>query len=184
MSPRRAVTPQDRPLYVETAARPRGWWRVPLWVSAAAVFLITAVSICGLILVSHETQRRRAIATATVLDEVRSFMTMYTARDPFHANDYVDAVLARSTGDFAEQYQREANTILLNVARGQPTTGTVLDAGLERWRDDGSATVLVVTDIRSTTPDGKAPIHIAYRCLVTATMEGGQWKISDLVQVI
>ena len=184
MSPRRVVPVGASPLFTETTARPRGWWRVPVLLSAAAVLLVTAVSICGLILVSHETHRRETVRTAAVLDEVRSFMTMYTARDPFHANDYIDAVLARATGDFAEQYQQQANTILLDVARGQATNGTVLAAGLERWRDDGSATVLVVTDIRSTTPDGKQPVHIAYRCLVTATMEGGQWKISDLVQVI
>jgi Mce-associated membrane protein len=110
-------------------------------------------------------------------------MTQFTSLDPFHANDYVDRVLARSTGEFAKQYEEKANLSLLQVAKGEPTTGTVLDAGVERWNDDGSANVLVATDVSVKSPDGKQ-VDAAYRWLVTAEKEGEQWKISSLLQVI
>ena len=39
------------------------------------------------------------------------------------------------------------NEILVQVARAEPTTGTVVEAGVQRWNDDGSADVLVATKI-------------------------------------
>ena len=76
------------------------------------------------------------------------------------------------------------NEIVLQVARLEPTTGTVVEAGVERWNDDGSADVLVATKMTSTTPDGKQPIETGSRWLATAVKEGQQWKISRLIQVI
>lgn len=111
-------------------------------------------------------------------------MTEFTSVDPFHANDYVDRVLAHATGDFAKQYQDRENEILLQVARAEPTKGTVLDAGVERWNDDGSANVLVATEMTSKSPDGKRIFEKTNRWVATAKQEGNQWKISSLLQVI
>ena len=47
------------------------------------------------------------------------------------------------------------NEILIQVARAEPTQGTVLEAGVQRWNDDGSADVLVATKISNKTPDGQ-----------------------------
>src|SRR3712207_7306215 len=44
---------------------------------------------------------------------------------------------------------------LIQVARAEPTKGTVLEAGLQRWNDNGSVDVLVATKISSKSPDGK-----------------------------
>jgi len=148
------------------------------------VTMVTAISACALMLVSHESQRRIATKEAAVLTYVSSFMTQFTSVDPFHANDYVDRVLAQATGDFAKQYQDKENEVLVQVARGEPTKGTVLDAGVERWTDDGSATVLVAVDVTSKSPDGKQVFENATRWVATARQEGNQWKISNLVQVM
>ena len=56
-------------------------------------------------------------------------------------------VLAQATGDFAKEYHDKANEILLQVARAEPATGTVLDAGVERSNDDGSATGFVAAAV-------------------------------------
>ena len=111
-------------------------------------------------------------------------MTEFTSIDPFHANDYIDRILAQATGDFAKQYEDKANEILLQVARAEPATGTVLGAGVERWNDDGSVTVMVATAVTSKSPDGKQVIENTNRWAATATQEGKQWKISNLQQVI
>ena len=59
----------------------------------------------------------------------------------------------------------------------------MLDAGVERWNDDGSADVLVATSTTTTLPDGKT-IEDGSRWVATAIQEGDQWKISNLLQVI
>jgi Mce-associated membrane protein len=119
-----------------------------------------------------------------VLGFVRAFMTGFTTLDPFHANAYVDRVLAQSTGDFAKDYRDKHNQVLIQIAQAEPTKGTILDAGVERWNDDGSAIVLVATDVTFKTPDQKQILDNTNRWVVTAQREGDQWKISSLQQVI
>ena len=119
-----------------------------------------------------------------MLGFVRSFMTGFTTLDPFHANAYVDRLLAQATGDFAKQYREKVNEVLISVAQAEPTKGTALDAGVERWNDDGSANVLVATEVTYKSPDGKQTIESTNRWVLTAQREGDQWKISSLQQVI
>jgi Mce-associated membrane protein len=76
------------------------------------------------------------------------------------------------------------NEILVQVARAEPTTGTVLDAGVQRWNDNGSADVLVAVKVGTSTPDGKSTVESGSRWVVTTIEEGQQWKISNLIQVI
>jgi Mce-associated membrane protein len=169
---------------------PRRWWKpsrgavLPLGMSAAALLAAAAITACSLILVNHKAHLHAASKEALVLVSVRSFMTGFTSLDPFHANAYVDRVLAEATGDFAKQYREHENEILIQVARAEPTKGTALDAGVERWNDDGSATVLVATEVTSKSPDGKEVVENTNRWVVTAQQEGNRWKISSLVQVI
>jgi Mce-associated membrane protein len=210
MSPRRKIQSDERPLLItHPASRPRGLalrlregprpqalvsrlraglrsrqWTLPLATTVAALVMVGAISACALMLISHESHRRVATKEAAALTYVSSFMTQFTSVDPFHANDYVDRVLAQATGDFAKQYQDKENEILVQVAKQEPTKGTVLDAGVERWTDDGSANVLVAVDVTSKSPDGKQVFENASRWVATATQEGNQWKISNLVQVI
>jgi Mce-associated membrane protein len=111
-------------------------------------------------------------------------MTNYTTLDPFHANAYTDRVVAQGTGDFLKQFKEKLNEILIQVARAEPTTGTVVEAGVQRWNDNGSADVLVATKISTKAPDGKSTIESGNRWVVTTIEEGQQCKISNLIQVI
>ncbi len=185
MSPRRKFQRDEAPLFVEQAVVP--WqrrFRLPLMFTVAGLVIAEAITGCALMLISHELHRRAAIRDVSVLSYVRSFMTEFTSPDPFHANDYVDRVLSQATGDFEAEYRDRANQALFRVATAEPTTGTVLDAGVERWTDDGSANVMVATEVRTKTPDKKQEIDTTYRWLVTAKQEGKQWKISSLIHVI
>lgn len=184
MSPRRKFAPGERPLLVERPVAPPRGWLMPLASTVAAVLMVAAITACALVWVSHESRARAASRDREVLTYVTGFMTQFTSIDPFHANDYVNRILAQATGDFAKQYQKNANEILLQVARAEPATGSVLDAGLERWNDDGSANVMVATAITTKSPDEKQVLENANRWAATATQEGNQWKISNLQQVI
>ncbi len=197
MSPRRKFQPGEQPLLAARTAevrQPRRWLsRIPRpsrpggfgsLITVAALLMAGALTGCALMLVSHVRSDAAAQKNGAVLSYVSSFMTEFTSVDPFHANDYVDRVLAHATGDFQKQYQDSANEILFQIARGERTTGTVLDAGLERWNDDGSANVLVATEVTSKAPDGKQIFDNTDRWVATAKQEGNAWKISNLSQVL
>jgi Mce-associated membrane protein len=184
VSPRRKIDDSFEELLVEPPPRRPRPWRFIVATSLAALLTAGAIAASSLMLVSHESDRRETNREVDVLGYVRSFMTMYTTLDPFHANDYADRVVAQGTGEFAKTFREKQNEILVSVARAEPTTGTVVEAGVERWNDDGSANVLVATKINSTTPDGKTEIENGSRWFVTAIKEGQQWKISQLMQVI
>ena len=157
---------------------------MPLASTVAAVLMAAAITCCTLMLISHESHERATSKDREVLSYVTGFMTQFTSIDPYHANDYVTRILAQATGDFAKQYHDKANEILLQIARAEPATGTVLDAGVERWNDDGSANVIVATAVTTKSPDEKQVLENTNRWTATATQEGNQWKISNLQQVI
>ncbi|MCV7235476.1 mammalian cell entry protein [Mycobacterium branderi] len=204
MSPRRRVQPGEQPLLPQGMPKtslwsrmslrqwklPRQWWKpsrqwvMPLAMTLAVLVAAGAITASSFILVNHRKHHELAMKEVDVLGFARSFMTSFTSLDPFHANAYVDRILANGTGDFAKQYRDKVNEVLLNVAQAEPTKGTALDAGVERWNDDGSASVLVATEVTYKTPDGKQTIESTNRWVLTAQREGDQWKISSLQQVI
>jgi len=203
MSPRRRIQPGEEPLLTEQVPEatlwsrlpvrltlPREWWKpsrawtVPLAMVAAALLAAGGIAMSSYVLVNQRSHHQVAMKDVDVLGFVRSFMTGFTTLDPFHANAYVDRVLAQSTGDFAKQYRDKHNQILIQLAQAEPTKGTTLDAGVERWNDDGSANVLVATAVTYKSPDQKQLIDNTNRWVVTAQREGDQWKISSLQQVI
>jgi Mce-associated membrane protein len=189
MSPRRKIESAETTVVAPAAKRN---WRAglrrvrgPAALSVVAALLVAAaITVTSLMLWSHETDRRATVRDADVLGYVGQFMTEYTTLDPFHANDYADRILANAVGDFAKEFKDKENVILVQVARAEPSKGTVLDAGIERWHDDGSVSVLVATKLTTTTGDPKKPVDSGNRWVVTAIKEGQQWKISQLTQVI
>jgi Mce-associated membrane protein len=184
VSPRRKIDPAAEEILVAPMRKPLRHWRFIGVVSLAVLLTAGAIAASTLILISHESHRREAVKDAAVLGYVRSFMTEYTSLDPFHANDYADRILAQGTGDFAKVFKDKENEILVQVARAEPTTGTVVEAGVQRWNDNGSADVLVATKVSTKSPDGKSTIESGNRWVATAIKEGQQWKISQLIQVI
>ncbi len=200
MSPRRQIPPGEEPLYIEQLPKmtlwsrlpslPRQWWKpsrrwaAPSMAVAAALLAAGAITTSSLVLVEHKSQHNEAMKDVDVLGFVRAFMTGFTTLDPFHANAYFDRVMANATGDFAKQYHDKQNEILVQIARAEPTKGNTLAVGVERWNDDGSANVMVATDVSFKSPDGKQKFDNTNRWVVTAQREGNQWKISSMQQVI
>jgi Mce-associated membrane protein len=201
MSPRRRIQPGEEPLLKVPKSTlwsrlpvrlspPRQWWKpssdwaMPVAMVVAGVVAAGGVSTSAYVLVNQRSHHQVAMKDVDVLAFVRAFMAGFTTLDPFHANAYMDRVLAQSTGDFAKQFRDKKNEILIQVAQAEPTRGTTLDAAVARWNDDGSANVLVATDVAYKTPDQKQALDNTNRWVVTAQREGDQWKISSLQQVI
>ncbi|RDH80320.1 mammalian cell entry protein [Mycolicibacterium moriokaense] len=183
MSPRRKIDADEPELYSAPPPKPPRRWGLPLVATVAGALIAAAITASALMLVSHETDRRIQVRDADVLGYVRSFMTTYTTLDPFQANYYGDRIQSQATGDFAKTFKDRLNEILVQVARAEPTQGDVVEAGVQRWNDDGSADVLVATKISSKGPQGNT-IESGNRWVVTAKKEGQLWKISQLIQVI
>ncbi len=183
MSPRRKIA-ADEPDFFEVKPDPPRRWGLPLIAAVASILIAAALTAGTLMLVSHRTDVRQNANDAQVLDYVQAFMTAYTTLDPFNANAYTDRILSQGTGEFANMFKEKQNEILIQVAQAEPTTGSVVAAGVQRWNDNGSADVLVATKITSKSPDGKSTIESGNRWVATAIKEGQQWKISQLIQVI
>jgi Mce-associated membrane protein len=190
VSPRRrmdtAVAPDEAvgPDYFAVTPRGPRRWGLALACALATVVVLAAIAGSVVMLVQRQDDRRVALKDAAALGYTREFMTMYTSLDPFHANDYADRIAAQATGVFAQSFKEKQNEILVQVARAEPTTGQVLEAGVQRWNDDGSADVLVAVKATWKTPDGKTTFDSGSRWIATTIKEGQQWKISNLVQVI
>lgn len=183
MSPRRRIDADERD-YFEVKPKPPRRWGLPIIAGAASLLMAAAIIAGSLMLVSHEDDRRTVANDHAALVYVSEFMTEYTTLDPFNANAYVERILAKGTGDFAKMFKEKQNEILIQVAQAEPTTGTVLAAGVQRWNDNGSADILVATKVSQKAPDGKSTVESGSRWVATATKEGQQWKISQLIQVI
>jgi Mce-associated membrane protein len=183
VSPRRKVDDTTADYFTRTPRPPRRWGLTVVSVIAALV-VAAALTSSTFMLVRHESDRRQALTEAAALGYAREFMTTYTSLDPFNANAYTDRIAAQATGEFAKNFKEKQNAILLQVAQAEPTTGDVLEAGVQRWNDDGSADVLIATKVTSKSPDGKTTIESGSRWIATTIKEGQQWKISNLVQVI
>jgi Mce-associated membrane protein len=200
MSPRRRIEPgggdglreEEATADTVVASGPKLNWRewlrrgrgLPGLSIVAALLVAAAVAVTSLMLWSHETDHRADVRDADVLGYVGQFMTQYTTLDPMHANDYADGIVRHATGDFAKEFKDKQNEILIHVAQAEPTRGTVMEAGIEKWHDDGSVSVLVATKISTTVGNPRKPVESGDRWVVTAVKEGQQWKISRLTQVI
>jgi Mce-associated membrane protein len=183
VSPRRRLE-ADEPGFFDVVPKPPRRWGLPTIAVLAALLIAAALTASGLMLNAYNKDQDSSTKEVEAVDYVREFMTAYTTLDPFHANEYADRVLVQGTGDFAKMFKEKENEILIQVARAEPTTGTVLEAGVQRWNDNGSADVLVATKVSTKSPDGKSTIESGNRWVATTIKEGQQWKISQLIQVI
>ena len=183
MSPRRKLDADEQDFFDVVPKAPRRWG---LPIIAALATLLIAAGITGgtFMLIQHEKDHQTTVKAIEARDYVREFMTEYMTLDPFPANEYAERILAQGTGDFAKMFKEKQNEIMIQVARAEPTKGSVLEAGVQRWNDNGSADVLVATKISTKSPDGKSTIESGNRWVATAIKEGQQWKISNLIQVI
>lgn len=187
MSPRRKLepsTPEVDDVFDDDGDGPSRRWVLPVVVGAAAAVIVAALVGSVLLVREHNVYYRNEIQNVSVLSYVRQFMTQYTSPDPFNANGYTDAIQSQATGEFAEQYEAKKTETLVQIAMAQPTSGTVTEAGVENWNDDGSANVIVLTTISTTSADGKTPIESGIRWFVTAVREGDQWRISKLQEAL
>ena len=147
--------------------------------SVALVALLVAI---GFVATSQDpvddelTSAQREVAAAA-RTEALAFLTVdHTDMDPL-----IDAVLAGATGDFAEQYESQRDTLTSEAIRTEATsTGEVVALGVGDL-DDDSATVLVAANstVTNTSTGSNGQVRY-YRLRLDLVRRGERWLTSDV----
>lgn len=117
---------------------------------------------------------QREVATAARAEAI-AFLTV----DHEDMDAVVDAVLAGATGDFAERYAAQRDTLVSEAERTEATsTGEVVALGVGDL-DDDSATVLVAANSTVTNSGTGAEGQVRYyRLRLDLVREDGRWLTS------
>jgi Mce-associated membrane protein len=147
--------------------------------SLVLVALLVAI---GLVATSRDpvdddlTAAQREVAAAA-RTEALAFLTVdHTDMDPL-----IDAVLAGATGDFAEQYESQRDTLTSEAIRTEATsTGEVVALGVGDL-DDDSATVLIAANstVTNTSTGSEGQVRY-YRLRLDLVREGERWLTSNV----
>ena len=154
----------------------RGRWLV----GGLAVALAGLLVAIALVVLSRDSgdddlsAAQREVARAARAEAVAFLTVDHDDMDPL-----IDAVLAGATGDFAEQYAAQRDTLTREAIRTEATsTGEVVALGVGDV-DDDSATVLVAANSTVTnTSTGPDPQVRYYRLRLDLVREDGRWLTS------
>jgi Mce-associated membrane protein len=152
---------------------------VVVGLSLVLVGLLVAI---GVVVTSQDpvdddlTAAQREVATAA-RTEALAFLTVdHTDMEPL-----MDAVLDGATGDFAEQYEAQRDTLTSEAVRTKATsTGEVVALGVGDL-DDDSATVLIAANstVTNTSTGSEGQVRY-YRLRLDLVREGGRWLTSNV----
>ena len=147
-----------------------------------AVALVALLVAIGLVVTSRDavdddlTSAQREVAEAARVEALAFLTVDHTDMDPL-----IDAVLAGATGDFAEQYESQRDTLTSEAIRTEATsTGEVVALGVGDL-DDDSATVLVAANstVTNTSTGDKGQVRY-YRLRLDLVREGERWLTSNM----
>ena len=147
-----------------------------------AVALVALLVAIGLVVTSRDsvdddlTSAQREVAEAARVEALAFLTVDHTDMDPL-----IDAVLAGATGDFAEQYESQRDTLTSEAIRTEATsTGEVVALGVGDL-DDDSATVLVAANstVTNSGTGGEGQVRF-YRLRLELVREGDRWLTDNL----
>lgn len=151
-------------------------------IGGLAVALVALLVAIGLVATSRDvvdddlTRAQREVAAAARAEALAFLAVDHTDMDPL-----IDAVLEGATGDFAEQYAAQRDTLTSEAIRTEATsTGEVVALGVGSL-DDDSATVLVAANstVTNTSTGSEGQVRY-YRLRLDLVREGDRWLTSDV----
>jgi Mce-associated membrane protein len=153
------------------------------WAIGGLVVVLVALLVAiGLVVSSRDdadpalTSAQREVAEAARA-EAMAFLTVdHEDMDPL-----IDAVLAGATGDFAEDYAAQRDTLVDEAVRNRATsTGEVVSLGVGDL-DEDTATVLVAANstVTNRSTDGEPQVRY-FRMRLDLVREDGRWLTSDI----
>jgi len=155
--------------------KPPRRWGLPIIATLATLLIAAAVTGSTLMLVAKEKDRDSSTKEVEAVDYVRGFMSTYTTLDPSTPTNMPIGSSHRAPATSRRCSKRSERDPDTGRAR-RATTGSVVEAGVQRWNDNGSADVLVATKISTKSPDGKSTIESGNRWVATTTKEGSSGR--------
>lgn len=149
------------------------------------VALVGAATAVVLLALRARTADQESAERLRVLAAARQSAVDLTSISHRQAAADIDRVLARATGELAEQFRRERPKLVTLLASTRATSrGTALAAGIVTLKSN-SAQVLVAVDASVSNADtersGKGPLVQRYRMRLTLREVGGRW-LTERVQ--
>jgi Mce-associated membrane protein len=151
--------------------------------AAAIISIVALLGASGDIAVRHHNavqyQQRAAAFTAAARQGVINMTTLNYE----HAEDDIQRLLDNSTGEFREDFEKQADGFTKVAKQSQAVSeGTVNSAAVETMGKD-SAVVLVAATSHVSNAAGAKEDPRGWRLRVTVTKDGDQIKMSNLVYV-
>ncbi|GAB3023614.1 hypothetical protein GCM10011376_34950 [Nocardioides flavus (ex Wang et al. 2016)] len=157
--------------------------RARSWLAGALVVVLVGLLVAiGLVVTSRDTvdadltAAQRDVAAAARAEALAFLTVDHEDMDPL-----VDAVLAGATGDFAEQYEAQRETLVREAVRTEATSVPEVVALGVGDQDADSATVLVAANSTVTNRGTGAEGQVRYyRLRLDLVREDGRWLTDNL----
>lgn len=118
------------------------------------------------------------------IDEAERVVLKVINATPETVEENSQAVLASSTGKFHETFKKSEEQYVSLVKKAEAhSVGTIVQSGLEST-DGTSGSVLVVASTQVRNKSVSEPSERNFRMRVTVVRDGGEYKVSDLQQVV
>lgn len=157
--------------------------RAGRWVVGGLTVVLLALLVATGLVVTGRDEVDEGLTTAQhdVAAAARTEALAFLTVDHRDMDPLVDAVLDGATGDFAEQYAAQRETLTREAVRTEATsTPEVVALGVGD-QDDDSATVLVAANSTVTNAGTGSEGQVRYyRLRLELVREGGRWLTSDL----
>ncbi len=151
-------------------------------VALAALVVGLAVALVLLVLgVAHDARAEDARTSA--LSAAREAVVNFTSFDYRHLDQQFAVVQRETTGDFAQQFAAQRNTIRSRLTASKGVTrASIVDAAMEAATGT-EATALVAMDQVITSSQLHQPVTSRQRVEVHLVSSGGQWLVDNVSAV-
>ncbi|WP_299923349.1 hypothetical protein [uncultured Nocardioides sp.] len=157
--------------------------RAGRWVAGGLVLVLLALLVATALVVTggDEADGELTAAQHDVAGAARTEALAFLTVDHRDMDPLIDAVLDGATGDFAEQYASQRETLTREAVRTEATSSPEVVALGVGDQDDDSATVLVAANstVTNTGTTGEGQVRY-YRLRLELVREDGRWLTDDL----
>jgi Mce-associated membrane protein len=172
--------------YEELLTEQTGWRRrMPMIAAVIAIILIVCFAGASVFMVfQHRDNTAHHQREAAFVEGAKHAVLNMISLNYNKAKEDVQRVIDSSTGQFKDDFQRNANDFIAVVTQSKTITeGTVNAAAIESMDEDSAVVLVAATSQVTNSPAGKDQPPKVWRLKVTVAEVGGQYKMSKVEYV-
>jgi Mce-associated membrane protein len=172
--------------YDELLPEQTGWRRrMPMIASIAAIILIVCFAGASVYMVfAHRDNTERQKREAAFVEGAKHGVLNMISLDYTKAKENVQRVIDSSTGQFKDDFQRNANDFISVVTQSKTISqGSIDAAGIESVDEDSAVVLIAATSRVTNSPAGKDEPPKTWRLKVTVAEVGSHYKMSKVEYV-